>query len=164
METAPPSLRREDNAFVVACPLHPVVGLDQIDCDASLFLSRADLWEAGNLLLAMCPDKNIASLIHCRHRMEARLNPVPFGCFTQHGLLCLFTSAFREPNEHPLSSDAMKVFVEMLDAVVDCFWSRWELQNEQNKYRFCVQHTPTALACGSCLSTHPFYDGAQEGV
>lgn len=132
METAPPSPRREDNAFVVACPLHPDVGLDQIDCDASLFLSRADLWEAGNLLLAMCPDKNIASLIHWRHRMEARLNPVPFGCFTQHGLLCLFTSAFREPNEHPLPSDAMKVFVEMLDAVVDCFWSRWELQNEQN--------------------------------
>jgi len=87
--------------------------------DTSLFLCRAGLCEAANLMLAMCPDKDLAPLNHWRHRVETTLNPMPFGCFTQRGLLLLFTSAFREPTEQPSSSVAMNVFVEMLDAVVD---------------------------------------------
>jgi len=161
METAVPSPPRGDDAVLLRCPLHPDVDLEPRDYDASLFLCRADLWEAANLMLAMCPDKDLASLIHWRHRMKTTLNPVPFGCFTQRGLLLLFTSAFREPTEQPSSSVAMNVFVQMLDAVVDCFWSRWDLQNEKTTYSICTQHTPTALACGSCVSNHPFYDGAQ---
>ena len=161
MEAAPPSSPREDDAVVQRCPLHPDVRLEQRDCDACLFLCRADLWEAGDLMLAMCPERDVASLILWRGRMDARLNPVPFGCFTQRGLLCFFTSTFREPNEYPMPSEAMSVFVDMLDAVVDFFWSRWELQNDKTKYPYCSEHTPTALACSSCVSTHPYYDGAQ---
>jgi len=112
-------------------------------------------------MLAMCPERDVASLILWRGRMDASLNPVPFGCFTQRGLLCFFTSTFREPNEYPMPSEAISVFVDMLDAVVDFFWSRWELQNDKTKYPYCSEHTPTALACSSCVSTHPYYDGAQ---
>ena len=161
METVVPSPPRGDAGDLLLCPLHPDVDLEPRFRDESLFLCRADLWEAANLMLAMCPEKDVASLIHWRHRMETTLNPVPFGCFTQRGLLLLFTSAFHEPTEQPSSSVAMNVFVQMLDAVVDCFWSRLDLQKENEKYPICTQHTPTTLACGSCVSNHPFYDGAQ---
>jgi len=161
METAVPSLPRVGVALLQRRPLHLDVDLEPRDYDFSLFLYRADLWEAANLMLAMCPDKDLASRIHWRLHMETTLNPVPFGCFTQRGLLLLITSAFREPTEQPSSSAAMNVFVEMLDAVSDCFWSRWDLHNEKTKFPICTQHTPSALACGSCVSNHPFCDGSQ---
>jgi len=146
---------------VARLPLHPDVSFNSVDCHPSLFLSRADLWEAGNLMLSMCPEEDLGSLILWRNCMDARLDPVPLGCFAQRGLLCLFHLAFREPNEYPFPSDAMKLFVDMLDAVFECFWSRWELQNEKTKYPYCTEHTPNSLACGSCVSSHPYYDGAQ---
>mgnify|MGYP007064148953 CR=1 FL=1 len=119
METAVPSPPGGDDGVLLHCPLHPDVDLEPRGYDTSLFLCRADLCEAANLMLAMCPDKEWAPLSHWRHRVETTLNPMPFGCFTQRGLLLLFTSAFREPTEQPSSSVAMNVFVEMLDAVVD---------------------------------------------
>jgi len=72
-------------------------------------------------MLAMCSGKDLATLIHWRHCVEKDLYPVFFGCFTQRGLVPVFTSAFRESTERASSTVAMNVFVEILDAVVDCF-------------------------------------------
>jgi len=127
----------------------------------STFLPRGVLWEVGRTLLEICPDAHDGADCRYYQRMRAKLNEVPFACYTKHGLYSLFANIFLFVEGDPNPSSAFIVFTPMVRPIVHNFWSGCVSRNDLMPYNECHQHSPAGLSCRDCVETHPYFGPEQ---